>query len=141
MLKRNTALLLFGSYLLILLYSMFFGFSRTQSPIYMYNFMPFSTVKNYIIHYEYFPFSTWIINLAGNIGVFIPFGIFLPLLFPILRNIFRFIIIFIIGITMIESIQLVSKRGSFDVDDIILNTVGALIGFIVYVGVKKKSNA
>ena len=42
---------------------------------------------------------------------------------------------------IIESVQLILKVGSFDVDDMILNTMGVIIGYIVfkllYVGVKK----
>ncbi len=70
-------------------------------------------------------------NIAGNIGVFIPFGIVLPILFPKLSNFFLFLFAFVFGIFSLEVLQLFSKLGSFDVDDIILNTVGAVIGYIL----------
>ncbi|WP_268762198.1 VanZ family protein [Bacillus sinesaloumensis] len=119
------------TYTLFLFYWMFFAFSRTKGSEFRYNLTPFSTIRNYFTYYDHFPFHIWVINMAGNIGVFIPFGIILPVLFPRLTNFFRFIVVFIIGITSLEVLQLFSMLGSFDVDDIILNTIGAVIGFIL----------
>jgi len=129
--KRFLAGIVFITYSLFLIYWMFFAFSRTEGGEFRYNFTPFSTIKNYFTYYDHFPFHIWIINIAGNIGVFIPFGIVLPILFPTLSNFFLFIFAFVIGITSLEVLQLFSMLGSFDVDDIILNTVGAVIGFIL----------
>ncbi|MCC3358083.1 VanZ family protein [Bacillus sp. REN16] len=129
--KRFLAGLVFITYTLFLLYWMFFAYFRTKGGEFRYNLTPFSTIKNYFTYYDHFPFYIWIINIAGNIGVFIPFGIVLPILFPKLSNFFLFFIAFIFGIFSLEFLQLISKLGSFDVDDIILNTVGAVIGYIL----------
>lgn len=126
------------TYVVILIYWMFFGFSRTRSEIYMYNLTPFSTIKNYFLYYDHFPFSIWIMNIVGNIGVFFPFGILLPLVFPSLTRWIKFTFTFIVSITTIEFFQLISKLGSFDVDDIILNTIGALLGFSFYKTKKRR---
>jgi glycopeptide antibiotics resistance protein len=132
LIKQKLVKAIFYGYLLLLLYWMFLGFSRVTNEEYMYNFTPFSTLRNYIVYYDHFPFMTWIINMAGNIGVFIPFGLLLPAIYPLLKKFIPFVTVFIVGITCIEFLQMISKRGSFDVDDIILNTIGAIIGFCIY---------
>ncbi|MFS0820828.1 VanZ family protein [Bacillus sp. 1P02SD] len=130
-LKRFFAGTVFITYTLFLIYWMFFAYFRTKGGEFRYNLSPFSTIKNYFTYYDHFPFHIWIINIAGNIGVFVPFGIVLPILFPKLSNFLLFLIAFILGIFSLEVLQLFSKLGSFDVDDIILNTIGAVIGFIL----------
>jgi glycopeptide antibiotics resistance protein len=120
----------FITYSLLLLYWMFFAFSRSRGEEFRYNITPFSTIKNYFTYYDHFPFEIWLMNIAGNIGVFVPFGILIPLLYPKLRNVFFFTFTFLLGITCLETLQLISKLGSFDVDDIILNTCGAVIGLL-----------
>ncbi|QHS24603.1 VanZ family protein [Virgibacillus sp. MSP4-1] len=110
---------------------MFFGFSRVQTEDYMYNLIPLSTLKLYIENFSHFPLETWLINLAGNIGVFIPFGVLLPLCFQELWVIRDFLKVFLVGILILELCQLSFRVGSFDVDDILLNTVGALTGFVL----------
>ena len=129
--KRFLTGIVFITYSLFLLYWMFFAFSRTKGGEFRYNLTPFSTIKNYFTYYDHFPIYIWVINIAGNIGVFIPFGILLPILFPKLSNFILFIFAFVIGITSLEVLQLFSMLGSFDVDDIMLNTLGAVIGYIL----------
>jgi glycopeptide antibiotics resistance protein len=122
----------FVIYTLWLIYMMFIGVSRNSSGFYRYNLIPFATIKNYVVNYSHFNFDTWFINLFGNIAVFIPFGIFLPLLFFKLQRVFSFLAAFIISITSLEVLQMVFQVGSFDVDDILLNSVGALMGYGLY---------
>ncbi|GAA0497963.1 hypothetical protein GCM10008986_26260 [Salinibacillus aidingensis] len=127
--KKAVAILILYTGLLI--YWMFFGFSRVQTEDYMYNLIPLSTLKLYIENFSHFPLETWLINLAGNIGVFIPFGVLLPLCFQKLWVIRDFLKVFLVGIFILELCQLSFRVGSFDVDDILLNTVGALTGFLL----------
>lgn len=68
-------------------------------------------------------------NIVLNIVMFIPFGILLPLLYPKLRGSWRVIGICFCGTFLIEVCQLVTKRGIFEIDDIIHNVLGALIGY------------
>ena len=123
---NKLALLLIAGYLLLLGYWMLFGFGRTPHKEYMYNLKPFSTISHFL-QTDNFNTKTWVINLLGNIGVFIPFGILLPMI--IRRGFIIVSILFFLGLFILESIQLVSKRGSFDVDDFILNYIGFLIGY------------
>ena len=94
------------------------------------NFVPFKTIKMYI---RYADRLNSFENLAGNILAFVPFGI----LFPMIRrkkigllDVFANALVLVLGI---EVFQLFSAFGAFDVDDIILNCFGAVLGYIVYV--------
>lgn len=93
------------------------------------NFMPFKTIKMYI---DYAYKLNSVENLAGNVLVFVPFG----LLFPFVARegekfhvMFLNAFIFILGI---ETFQLFSAFGAFDVDDILLNCLGAVLGYGIY---------
>lgn len=93
------------------------------------NFTPFKTIKMYI-DYSYKLNS--VENLAGNVLVFVPFGFLFPFVaregerfWVMLLNAF----VFVLGI---EVFQLFSAFGAFDVDDILLNCLGASLGFGVY---------
>lgn len=73
------------------------------------------------------------LNLAGNVIGFLPFGFFLPILGYRFRN---GGLICLLGLTLslvVETIQLVFKVGCFDVDDLILNTLGAILGYLLFV--------
>jgi glycopeptide antibiotics resistance protein len=79
-----------------------------------------------------------IIYLAGNLVGFAPLGFFLPALFAKERKFAAYLITVLIMITVLELMQLVTMRGSFDIDDIILNAAGACIGFLVLRKVTKR---
>lgn len=75
-------------------------------------------------------------NTLGNVIIFIPFGFLLPLLFKQINNVKMASKIFIKFILLIESLQLLTFTGVFDIDDIMLNMLGALIGYGSFVGIK-----
>ena len=66
-----------------------------------------------------------------NILLFIPFGYLLPSLFPRLRW-WQVILLGLVFSLCIELLQLITKLGYADVDDLINNTLGAAIGFLCY---------
>lgn len=72
------------------------------------------------------PFSIWFFNL-GNFLAFIPFGLVIPLL--VRCRFVPFILLFIFGITGVELLQMGSGLGAFDVNDIVINTLGASVGY------------
>ena len=101
------------------------------------NFVPFKTIKMYIQYYD-LPGLRSFSNLFGNILVFVPVGIMLPMVHKGSKNVFIMIfnaLMFIIGI---EVFQLFSNFGAFDVDDIILNIFGVLIGGYIYQIMREK---
>ena len=126
---RKLSLFLTVLYLLLLSYWMMYGFGRSPQEEYMYSLQPFSTIHHYL-QIENFNTNTRVINLIGNIGVFIPFGVLLPVV--IQRRFIIIYIIFFCGLFFLELMQLLSKRGSFDVDDFILNSLGFMIGYWIY---------
>ena len=67
--------------------------------------------------------KTIFINVCGNILMFMPFG-FLGIVFPKLNDFRTLIINFISAIVVVESLQYITRLGVFDIDDIILNTLG-----------------
>jgi glycopeptide antibiotics resistance protein len=113
---------------------MFLGFHRSvqlDTQGFRYNIVPFQTIKMYITHFHSFNFSTWVINLFGNIGVFIPFGVMMPALLRKARRFFPFLRLFLTALIVLELLQMVTHVGSFDVDDLILNSLGAVIGYLL----------
>lgn len=100
------------------------------------NLTPLLTIRNYIfvIRKNTNPelVRHCIINLGGNIFLFIPAGYLLPRIFPKQRNFFLFLITCAVSILLVETAQLFSLLGSFDIDDLILNLAGMVIGFSIY---------
>lgn len=72
-----------------------------------------------------------IISLLGNFALFMPFGYFIPRLFEKYRMFIKFILFTFVVLLFIETIQVLTIRGCFDVDDIILNLIGAAIGYLI----------
>ncbi|UJF32912.1 VanZ family protein [Paenibacillus hexagrammi] len=128
MLLRRMVQLGLLAYTCCLLYWMFFGFGRSQAAFqtYHYNLIPFETIGSYIVHFKHYSLQTWVMNMVGNIGVFAPFGWGIAYLTRWKRA--RVLICIMAGLLLLELLQLVTKRGSFDVDDLILNMLGAYIG-------------
>ena len=95
-----------------------------------HNFIPFKTIAYYLFLANDINFIIRLENLLGNIIAFIPFGFFLPLLSKKFHS-FKMVALatFCLSLTF-ELIQLIFRFGSFDVDDLILNTVGGMIGYI-----------
>ncbi|MBE5938454.1 MAG: VanZ family protein [Lachnospiraceae bacterium] len=141
--KNRRILILFSWVLYIiyisgLIYFLFFSerFGRHSLNEYHYNLEPFSEIKRYIHYCDIIGFKWVFINLVGNVVAFIPFGMAAPL-YGIRKMGFVFIFIYGLLFTfLIEIIQLVNKIGSFDIDDIILNTSGVIIGYCIYKLVK-----
>ena len=77
-------------------------------------------------------------QILYNVLVFIPWGILLPALVQVKRK-FRFVVLGTVGISLaIEVTQLVFKLGLFEFDDVIHNTLGAVIGYGVWLIFKKR---
>jgi glycopeptide antibiotics resistance protein len=87
------------------------------------NLIPFRSISPYLRNItEPYAFK----NILANILVFIPLGFFVTNKNS--KNVFKALIICLGVILSIECIQLLFKIGFFDVDDIILNFIGSLIG-------------
>ena len=92
-----------------------------------YNLVPFSEMFRYEIGS-----TSFYLNVVGNIVIFIPFG-YLISTYIKPKRILSILIVSVISSATVEFVQLCIGR-SFDVDDIILNSLGAIIGFLIYIG-------
>ena len=137
--------LLFIIYMCVLVYVVFFAeaMGRTPQDGYVYNLTPLKEIKSFMkyIWDNDALGSAARLNIFGNIIAFIPFGIYLPYTSESkLGFISTFLYTFSLSLT-IELVQLITKVGSCDVDDIILNTLGGVIGYIlwyIYTKLRKK---
>jgi glycopeptide antibiotics resistance protein len=93
------------------------------------NFTLFKTVRMYIRYYDRLNSFE---NLFGNVGIFVPFGILLPWSDPMYRSWWRVLCNAFLFVTGIEVFQLFSAFGAFDVDDILLNCFGAMLGYLTF---------
>lgn len=93
-----------------------------------YNLVPFRSIQNQVEHI----LQGWaLINLLGNIVPFIPFGFLLPISYRKINTFYKVFAVGFISIVFIELFQFMTKLGSFDVDDIILNVVGVTLGYFM----------
>lgn len=129
------SLIVFIIYISVLIYFVFFSdrYGRLEGySEYRYNLTLFMEIHRYLEYSDYFTWENLITNLVGNILVFSPMGILIPIFMKR-----RVGILYIGGASFllsffIETVQLVFKIGVFDVDDLMMNTAGGLIGYLVY---------
>lgn len=128
---RKISLLLLSIYTPLLLYWMFFGFGREYDAqaAYRYNIVPFHTITDFALMRVGGRIDQWI-NLFGNIAVFVPFGLGIPFIKS--YRLHTFLLRFGLCILIVEIVQMLSKRGTFDIDDLILNSIGATIGWCLW---------
>ncbi len=122
-------------YLLLLFYVCFFSekYGRAaEGGEYRYNLEPFREIIRYYTNLETLGFGAVFSNLLGNVIAFIPFGFFLPILRRIHKSFFATLFYTFLLSLLIETVQLVTKVGAFDVDDLILNTLGGVVGYILF---------
>lgn len=91
------------------------------------NLVPFSEILRYEFGTKMFYY-----NVIGNIIIFIPFG-YLIGVYVNPKKIWPVLITTLLTSVVVEFVQLRIGR-SFDIDDIILNVVGGVIGYLLYVG-------
>ncbi len=94
-----------------------------------YNFIPF---RNISTQFKYITQWWALKNLLGNIIPFIPFGLLLPITYKKFSSMISVFVIGLASILVIESFQFFTKLGSFDVDDIILNMIGIVCGYLMF---------
>ena len=75
---------------------------------------------------------TAIVNLVGNVIMFVPVGVFLPVIWTSLQRLWKVMPIGLAAILAIEICQLFTLRGKCDVDDVLLNMLGIALGYIAW---------
>ncbi|MEF9951421.1 MAG: VanZ family protein [Clostridium sp.] len=123
---------LFSLYIGLIIYVTFFSARYSlNGGVYNINSNPFDWV-----------YSTYTLGISQgikqfvlNIIMFIPFGIFIPLILSRINSLKYIFLVSIISVSIIEGLQLTVGR-IFDIDDIIANTLGAVIGYCLYTIIK-----
>lgn len=90
------------------------------------NFVPFKTILPYLLGHKGLIIAG--VNLIGNIALLVPIGFLVPFIYPNVKWKNSLIIAITAGFT-IEIMQVVLGVGIFDIDDILLNALGAMIGY------------
>ena len=113
-------------YTIFLLYLMFLGFGREQHEANIVRLLPL--VSTILFVQNTTSWESIIINLLGNIIMFIPFG-FLGWLNAKYFSFKKLIVDFLSALIIVEALQYLTKLGVFDIDDLALNSIGVWIGF------------
>ncbi len=94
------------------------------------NLIPFKTILGYLSGEP-----TWWIamrNLLGNIIILVPFGFLTAILYQKIKLISVLLIGVFVGI-ILELLQVIFKSGILDIDDVILNSLGVIIGYLLFI--------
>lgn len=145
--------LLFMVYTALMLYLLFIrnrsgveGLSYWDQVLANYNLTPFRTMGNFwdVLSRSEHYLQKWgpevyqqqarfaMVNLVGNVAMFIPFGVFLPALWWKLRRAWKAIPVAVLAIGLVEALQLITLRGKCDVDDLLLNFAGVSLGYALW---------
>ncbi|MBO5197964.1 MAG: VanZ family protein [Lachnospiraceae bacterium] len=131
---RFFSVILFFLYILLLSYFLFFSerYGRGVSEEYRYNLELLKEIRRFITYRHELGMENLIINIIGNVAAFMPFGFCLPVISKRYSGFFRILFLSAGFSFAAEIVQLFGKVGSFDVDDILLNTIGGVLGYIGY---------
>lgn len=145
MIEKKYMRILFLLYLLMILRFIVFKYPIVQlrdialtwsrdviwEGLYKANFEFFRTIKLYTKYWSYKEINSFA-NLIGNILAFIPLSYMLPRVYKPAKKFMICMFLSFLVVLGIELFQLLTAFGVFDVDDIILNMSGALIGYLCY---------
>ena len=125
----------FGIYCFILIYILFL--SRGAMIHYTYaqyfrqftNFIPFRTIVEYIDRYKNGFRNLSVANLLGNFILFTPMGMLLPCVVQKLNRFWKVMLTVLVMVVAVEFTQGILRVGSVDIDDVLFNVIGAIIGY------------
>lgn len=121
-----------GFIIYFLLFSEWYGRAVDGMQEYHYNLVLFKEVKRFWQYREQLGFYAVFTNLFGNVLIFVPFGFFMPMASRY-RSFFAAVFYSAALSLGVETFQLITKVGSFDVDDLMLNTMGGVFGYLAFV--------
>lgn len=126
-----------GLYVFLFFYALFFKavspwelFDPTREYFRNFNLIPFHTIDNYLSSTQ----VSWIIvasNVIGNVVIFIPLAIYLQLIKKT-RKLWISLLLVFLATVIVEALQFAFALGAFDIDDIILNCLGGIVGIVIY---------
>lgn len=126
---------LFLLYMAGLVYFLFLseGFGHGGAGEYDINIYPFREIWRYIRYGNVLGTRAVLTNLVGNVIGFLPFGALVPLMFRGARKLWRTALLSFEISALVEVTQLIFHVGCFDVDDMILNTLGGVLGYLMFI--------
>ena len=142
--SRKLHISLFAGYCIVMLWLLFGRTGYVEGTPYLeqmkVNLVPLRTLKLFIrllSHHRPQLVLSATINLVGNIVMFIPLGVFLPLVSSKFQKLWKTLLCAALIISIVEFLQLLTLVGICDIDDLILNLIGAALGFTIYRYIKK----
>ena len=132
--KQRTFRIIFALYLGVMVYLMFLQRIGTEHvhTVPHYNLIPFDGIRIFaenLLGDDPYWARHALRNLVGNVVMFVPAGFLVPRISGRLQTLLRVLAVCLGALACAEVLQLISLLGSFDVDDIILNMAGVLIGY------------
>lgn len=127
--------LMFYLYIILLSYFLFFSERYGRDLIsedYRYNLELLKEIRRFIRYREVIGFESFAVNILGNVLAFMPFGFLLPLLKKKYRSFLYVTFLSILISLVIEAAQMLLRVGIFDVDDILMNSLGGMMGYLFY---------
>lgn len=112
------------------------------------NLKPFYTIRSFFVHYRRTGNLFSLYNLLGNVVILVPLGVLLPVMFPSMRRFWIFLPLAALIALGVEYLQWKTAAGIADIDDSILNFIGAAVGYVatrmcqmVYKFIQKRTKA
>lgn len=137
--KQNRKLITFIGWILLYIYILLLSYFLFFSERYgrdlvtqQYNLQPFKEIKRFIRYRGQIGWEGFIVNIFGNIIAFMPYGFLLPLLNKAYRRFYIILILCVLFSLTVETAQLLLKVGVFDIDDILLNSFGGILGYVIF---------
>ena len=126
--------ILFVLYIIFVFYFLLISeiYGRTgEMQEYHYNLVLFREIKRFWNYRRQLGIFATATNLLGNVLIFLPFGFFMAMASKYRSFLSTLVYSFALSLT-VEISQLFMKVGCFDVDDLLLNTIGGMLGFITF---------
>jgi len=102
------------------------------------NLVPFYTIKCYLRNIANgYIVSISVQNLLGNLLMFLPLGVYLPLIWKKCRTFLHTLLLSLGVLIVIELLQFITLLGTLDIDDLILNMCGIILGYLLWKCIKK----
>ena len=130
--RKLLVTLTIGSYFAVLFYLTLFHTNRRVLSGSTVNLVPFRTIAHF------FREGGWVmlVNVPGNVVAFLPVGFIVPVLRGRRTSVWEILLAGAGLSVLIETAQYVSRRRFADVDDVLLNALGAVVGYMVFVAFK-----
>lgn len=139
MLRKNKKIIIifgwiiFYIYILLLAYFLFFSERYGRDLVTkQYNLQLFKEIKRFIRYRKQIGMEGFVVNILGNVLAFMPYGFLLPFLNKAYRKFYIITILSVLFSLVVETSQLLLRVGVFDVNDILMNTIGGILGYLVF---------